>query len=110
MRYTYNKRREERIPFKVGVTVTSGSATHTGTALNSSRNGALIEVPGTYTEGDSTRLEFKTDLASIPAMSARVVRAEPDTFGTKTLIGVKFSEPNPSLTDIIKLEKRLKEG
>lgn len=108
--YLYNKRKEPRTHFPVEVQLTDEGSSQQGLAINTSRTGALIDAPGSYSEGDRLLLQFKADLATLPAVKAAVVRSEPAFHGSRSLLGVEFEEPNAPLMDIVQLEKRLDEG
>ena len=108
--YIYDKRAEPRTHFPIQVRLTGRGKTRGGLAINTSRRGALIDAPGNYKRGDAITLLFKTELATLPPVQGRVVRAEPAFHGSRSLLGIEFDSPNAPLMDIVGLEKRLDEG
>lgn len=107
----HNRRKEERINYPVRVLLNGRNGQELeALALDTSRNGALIDTGEYFQAGDRVQIQFKTSLAKVDPVEAQVVRTETAFFGSRTLIGVHFAGPSASLQDVVLLEKRLREG
>ena len=105
-----NKREHTRYPLKLDVDIFGHRQIFSATTEDISASGICFKTRRDLNTGEDYSIALRSELASLPIMQGRVIRLESDSLNNPRTVAIKFSEPNRSISDIVKLELRLQQG